>query len=470
MSFLLLLVFLVVVDDRVLPVRAVVPDGSMRFELVREHGPDNGGAELQHTRELLQRDVARYRMISQRRRVGQSARRKTLEQEVPSRGIDCVNETVSMDSPMISGRDYGIGQYVVQVKVGTPPKKFRLIADLGSELTWVRCHYDQRRPRHRRHGVFLPANSSTFTTIPCSSRTCKVDLMNLFSLTRCPIPSAPCAYDFRYLDGSAAVGIFAEETITARLTNGHEMKMEKVLIGCSESIRGPTLQAVDGVLGLAYTRPSFTATAARRFDGKFSYCLVDHLSHKNVRSHLTFGNSRGHSRLLAKMRYTNLVLGGAISPLYGVDISGISIGGKLLDIPRQVWAPNSGGGVIMDSGTSLTFLAAPAYQQVIGPLKASLSRYMRVNESVGPMEYCFDSTGFEGSHVSRLVIHFEDGARFEPPVKSYVIDVAPGIKCIGLLSAKWPSMSIIGNIMQQNHFWEFDLAEKKLGFAPSSCT
>lgn len=184
-------------------VGALIADGSTEFELVHGHGY-GGGAELQHTRELLQRDIKRYHMISARHRKNTGTTRRKAWEEMerpppPRRGVECLNESVSMDMPMISGRDYGIGQYVVQVKVGTPPKKFRLIADTGSELTWVRCQYNRRRPRRRRQGVFLAANSSTFATIPCSSRTCKVDLMNLFSLARCPAPFSPCAYDFRYM-------------------------------------------------------------------------------------------------------------------------------------------------------------------------------------------------------------------------------------------------------------------------------
>ena len=73
--------------------------------------------------------------------------------------------------------------------------------------------------------------------------------------------------------------------------------------------------------------------------------------------------------------------------------------------------------------------------------------------------------------VSRLVFHFAGGARFEPPVKSYIIDVAPLVKCIGIVPIDGiGGASVIGNIMQQNHLWEFDLSTNTIGFAPSICT
>ncbi|KAK4744412.1 hypothetical protein SAY87_010724 [Trapa incisa] len=444
--------------------------GSMELGLVRGHSwsvEGDGGPKLELTREVLRHDVNRYKMIisaKHRRESAPMTRRKAWEE-------DYLNGNAWMEAPMTAGRDYGIGEYVVQVKVGTPPKKFWLIADTGSDLTWMRCLYDHQKPRRgHRPGVLLPAKSSTFATIPCSSHTCKVDLMNLFSLSRCPTPSSPCAYDFRYTDGSFAKGIFAYETISVDLTSSGPKKLERMLIGCSEIIKGQTLQPVDGVLGLANSEYSFTARAAREFGGKFSYCLVDHLSHKNLSNHLTFG-SRPQSRspLLGDMQYTKLVLGRPLNPLYGVDILGISVGGTILGIPVQVWAPNSGGGTVIDSGTSLTLLAAPAYRLIFGALEASLSRYKKVDEKLSPLKYCFDSTGFNESLIPRLGIHFKDGAVFEPQVKSYVIDAAPGIKCLGLLSVSWPGVSVIGNILQQNHLWEFNLAKGKLGFAPSSC-
>ncbi|KAK4753098.1 hypothetical protein SAY87_021896 [Trapa incisa] len=443
--------------------------GSMELELVRVHGlpgEGGGGAELDRTKEVISEDIRRYRIIMSKRR-GENdalARRKAREEDYLN------GDMLSMETPMIAARDYGIGQYVVELKVGTPPKKFRLIADTGSDLTWMRCMYDLHRPRHRRPGVFLPANSSTFTTIPCSSDTCKVDLSELFSLVQCPTPSSPCAYDFRYMDGSSAKGIFAHETVSADLVSGGHQKLEGVLVGCSESLKGQFMEPVDGVLGLSNNEYSFTARAAREFGGKFSYCMVDHLSHRNLSNYLIFG-SRPQPRnpLLADMQYTTLLKSGRLIPLYGVDILGMSVGGTILGIPVQVWALNSGGGTVVDSATTLTMLADPAYQLVVRALEASLSKYKRVVEDNGPLEYCFDSTGFNESLIPQLAIHFRDGAVFEPPVKSYVIDTAPGIKCLGLLSVSWPGLSVIGNILQQNHLWEFNIAEGKLGFAPSSC-
>jgi hypothetical protein len=66
-------------------------------------------------------------------------------------------------------------------------------------------------------------------------------------------------------------------------------------------------------------------------------------------------------------------------------------------------------------------------------------------------------------------VRFAGSARLAPPAKSYVIDAAPGVKCIGLQEGAWPGVSVIGNILQQEHLWEFDLANRWLMFKQSRC-
>ncbi|KAK6934771.1 Xylanase inhibitor, C-terminal [Dillenia turbinata] len=446
----------------------------MHFELLHRHSPkldQNTWPKTKITqqerfKDLLQRDGIRQKVILHKL----TLRRKAWDRETPTPS-NASGSAVSVEMEIHSGADYGIGEYFVEFKVGTPSQKFMLIADTGSDLTWMNCKYRRSDTMRRRlhHGrVFHAERSSSFKTVPCLSEMCKVELMNLFSLARCPTPLTPCAYDFRYFDGSAALGIFANETITVGLTNGRKTRLHDVLIGCSESFRGQSFQGADGVLGLGFSKYSFSFKAAKTFGGIFSYCLVDHLSHKNVSNYLTFGSNDPKNKPNG-MQFTKLVLG-VLTPFYAVNIIGISVGAKMLEIPAAVWDVNGVGGTILDSGTSLTFLAVPAYIPVMSALKESLVKFKKLEVDIGPLKYCFNSTGFEESVVPKLRFHFTDEAKLEPPVKSYVIDAADGVKCLGFVSTAWPGVSVIGNIMQQNHLWEFDLVQSNLGFYPSTCT
>ncbi|PON39210.1 Aspartic peptidase [Parasponia andersonii] len=438
-----------------------------RLELIHRNSPKLSGnvvlggkpkSQMEIIREFHRRDVLRHRnMVSRRLRATETA------------------SSVAM--PMFSGSDYGTGEYFVHVNVGTPGQKFLLVVDTGSELTWMNCRYKcgrncgTHKGRLNNKRVFRADRSSSFRTVPCLSQMCKVELANLFSLAKCPTPLTPCAYDYRYLEGSAAIGFFANETVSVGLTSGRKRKLKNVLIGCTESIHGDqgSFKGADGVLGLGFSKYTFTTKVAEDFGGKFSYCLVDHLSPKNVSNYIIFGHNRIETALLRSIQRTNLVLGGAFGPLYGVNVLGISIGGVLLKIPHAVWDENLGGGTTLDSGTSLTFLAEPAYKPVTAELNKSISKFERLSIG-GPFEFCFNSKGFNESLVPRLTIHLADEALFEPPLKSYILDVAPQTKCLGFVSVSWPGTSIIGNIMQQNHLWEFDLERSTLAFAPSSCT
>lgn len=444
-------------------------DGPAGIRLQLAHGHDSAPpvSPFHRLRHLLRRDAARLRAISAKARV-RNGNGKQIQEEMSTAHYHPACGSGEMR--MHSGAEYGAGQYFVHFRVGSPAQRLELILDTGSDLTWVRCKYRCRgdscgRNSSTRGRVFVADKSSSFRTLPCSSTACKVDLSNLFSLSRCPSPTDPCAYDYRYSDGSTAAGIFANEKVTFRLPNRRKTHLDNVLVGCSESIHGQSFESASGVMGLAYSNQSLAVKAAKKFGGKFSYCLVDHLSPRNVSSYLIFGSNNRSTR----MHYTELVLG-VMSPFYAVNLRGISIGGSMLNISAETWNVSSVGGVIIDSGSSLTSLAQVAYQPVMAALRASLQNLSEVNEDMGPLEHCFNSTGFKDSQVPRLAFHFTDGARLKPPVKRYVIDVAAGVKCLGFTAAPWPGPSVIGNIMQQNHVWEFDMGKGRLGFAASSCS
>jgi len=94
--------------------------------------------------------------------------------------------------PLSSGAYTGTGQYFVRFRVGTPAQPFVLVADTGSDLTWVKCAGSSPPGR-----VFRPKTSKSWAPIPCSSDTCKLDVP--FSLANCSSSASPCSYDYRSL-------------------------------------------------------------------------------------------------------------------------------------------------------------------------------------------------------------------------------------------------------------------------------
>lgn len=187
---------------------------TMRLQLVHRHAVQSNSDEvlvempkrtqLDRLKELLHSDSIRERM-----------RRKAWERGRRGGGRNASSSSSSLSSgemPISSAADFGSGQYLVTVTVGTPAQRLTLIADTGSDLTWMNCEYRRcgsggcaakrrsRSPRlRRRRRVYRAYASSSFKTVPCLSEFCKVELTNLFSLARCPTPLTPCAFDYRFL-------------------------------------------------------------------------------------------------------------------------------------------------------------------------------------------------------------------------------------------------------------------------------
>ncbi|XP_022947059.1 aspartic proteinase NANA, chloroplast-like [Cucurbita moschata] len=389
------------------------------------------------------------------------------------------------------GADFGSGEFFVQLKVGTPPQTFTLIADTGSDLLWTKCRFRRCRgdcshlsPMHKmrnkmrgRFRYALYANqSSSFSPIPCSSKQCIDDFPDLGGQPDCPTPNTPCSYTYSYTGGERASGIFANETVTVRLTNGKEKQLKDILFGCTEEVEVTDfMKGADGLIGLGSSIYSFVYKAAENnIGGGFSYCLADHHRNTTAISYFVFGTpspktfSATTSSPIGPPATTKLFTGGQYSCYYGVQLIGISVDDQILNIPRHVWNIKSGCGTILDTGTSLTMLTAPAHDAVIEAMAPKIAKFGRM-EKQRNFELCFNDTEWNFGMSPKLGFHFEGGAVFEPPDRSYIVSASYQCSCIAITSLPFPSINILGNIIQQTYFWQFDLLKGSVTFAPSDC-
>ncbi|KAG6523434.1 aspartic proteinase NANA, chloroplast-like [Zingiber officinale] len=436
---------------------AAAGDHSDSFVFEFHRRPALPGLDL--ARQLLLDDKLRQRTIRARLEHARHRRRACGVPHAPAPAP--APPPTSFEMPLNSGAYAGTGQYFVRFQLGTPAQRFELVADTGSDLTWAKCRRRGDDAKSVSGRAFLPAESSSFRPILCSSDMCRNSLP--FSLTTCPTPASPCAYDYGYSDGSAAHGIFANESATVILSDGRRRKLRGLVVGCTSSAVGSSFRASDGVLGLGYSDISF----AYRAGGHFAYCMVDHLSPRNATGFLAFGPAPAPPPPTAGRRWRETAISLDVEPFYGVGVRGISVDGEMLPIPASVWDLAAGGGAILDSGTSLTVLAEPAYRAVVEALTRRLAWAPRVR--VEPFEHCYNWSAGAPAVLPRMAVHLEGTARLAPPSKSYVIDVAEGVKCLGIVAAPWPSFSTIGNILQQEHLWEFDVANRRLRFRRSTC-
>jgi hypothetical protein len=84
----------------------------------------------------------------------------------------------------------------VRFRVGTPAQPFVLVADTGSDLTWVKCRGAAGPPASDPPArEFRASESRSWAPLACSSDTCTSYVP--FSLANCSSPASPCAYDYR---------------------------------------------------------------------------------------------------------------------------------------------------------------------------------------------------------------------------------------------------------------------------------
>ncbi|CAA0831375.1 Eukaryotic aspartyl protease family protein [Striga hermonthica] len=356
-------------------------------------------------------------------------------------------------SSIVSGLSQGSGEYFTRIGVGTPPRYVYMVLDTGSDVVWVQCSpcrkcYSQTDP------LFDPRKSTSFSGVSCASPLCR----------RLDSPGCnnrrKCLYQVSYGDGSFTFGEFSTETLTFRRT-----KVPAVALGCGHDNEGLFVGAA-GLLGLGRGRLSFPTQAGPRFGRKFSYCLVDR-SASSKPSSMVFGGSAVSRRAV----FTPLVANPKLDTFYYVGLNGISVGGaRVPGITASLFQLDStgNGGVIVDSGTSVTRLTRPAYVALRDAFRAGASN-LRTASEFSLFDTCFNLSGKTEVKVPTVVLHFGGGADVSLPASNYLIPVDGDGKFCFAFAGTMSGLSIIGNIQQQGFRVVFDLAANRVGFAPRGC-
>ena len=384
----------------------------------------------------------------------------------------------ALKSPLISGASTGSGQYFADLRIGSPPQSLLLVADTGSDLVWVKCSACRNCSAHRPGSEFLARHSRTFSPHHCYDSPCR--------LVPHPRPAppcnrtrihSPCIYEYSYADGSATSGFFSKETTTFNTSSGRETKVDDFSFGCGFKLSGPSVtgasfNGAQGVMGLGRGTKSFSSQLGRRFGNKFSYCLLDYTISPPPKSYLTIGASQNDAVSRRLFSYTPLVTNPLSPSFYYIAIEGVAVDGARLPISPSVWAvdENGNGGTVVDSGTTLTFLAEPAYRQVM----AAFRRRVRLPAPVGAaalgFDLCVNVSGAARARLPRLSFALAGKSVLSPPARNYFIEAADRVKCLAIQPVKPASgLSVIGNLMQQGYLFEFDRDRSRLGFTRHGC-
>ncbi|KAF9595320.1 hypothetical protein IFM89_038472 [Coptis chinensis] len=373
----------------------------------------------------------------------------------------------------------GSGQYFVDFSIGTPPQKLLLVADTGSDLVWVKCSACKDCTKHLPGSSFFARHSSTFSPFHCYDRQCRLvpHSERVCNSTRL---HSSCRYEYTYGDESKTSGFFSKETTTLNTSSGHEAKLRNLEFGCGFRVSGPSVSGssfngANGVMGLGRGPISFSTQLGKRFGNKFSYCLMDYTLSPPPTSFLMIGEAHDSEsksiRSKPKMSFTPLQTNPISPTFYYIGIKSVLINGVNLRIDPSVWvfSEDGSGGTVIDSGTTLSFLAEPAYLQILTAFKRRV-KYPIVDDPSLSFELCVNVSDSVNPSLPRLSFKLVGNSVFSPPSANYFIDVADGIKCLALQSVSSESgFSVIGNLMQQGFLFEFDRDKSRLGFTRHGC-
>ncbi|KAI4305564.1 hypothetical protein L6164_028925 [Bauhinia variegata] len=230
----------------------------------------------------------------------------------------------------------------------------------GSYLTWTQCKAPSGHYFKQKHPLFDPLKSKTFKRIKCSSPLCPGDESKCSSSNLCGFASV-------YGDNSTTEGDYSRDRLT--LTNFDVI--DNFFFGCAVKNIGIFHESEeDGMLGLSQYPLSIVKQTAKKHHQLFSYCIP---SKPGFTGYLRFGGKR-HKRLMytTTTNYQNRTY-------YGIDMIGISVGGKKLPIPQTVFTK---AGSIIDSGTGITRLPTNIYIPFRDAYRKAMSKYKFVNPSL----------------------------------------------------------------------------------------
>ncbi|KAF5194296.1 Aspartyl protease [Thalictrum thalictroides] len=352
----------------------------------------------------------------------------------------------SVQSPLHAGN----GEFLMNIAIGTPPSSYLAIMDTGSDLIWTQCTpcvecYKQPTP------IFDPTQSSSFSKLSCSSKLCK-------SLTNSNCNDG-CGYMYAYGDYSTTQGVMGSETFTFG-----QVPVPNIGFGCGNDNEGRGFTQGAGLVGLGRGPLSLVSQLGT---GKFSYCLTSIDDSKT--SSLLFGSLASSVNTNGVSVTTPLIRNPSQPSFYYLSLEGITVGDTRLPIEKSTFAlkEDGSGGVIIDSGTTITYLEATAFKLVKNAFEEQIKLPLADGDSAG-LDLCFSlPSDTSDINVPKLLFHF-DGADLDLPADNYMIaDSNMGLMCLAMGGSN--GMSIIGNVQQQNTLVLHDLDKQTMSFTSTKC-
>uniref|UniRef100_A0A5K0ZDY8 Peptidase A1 domain-containing protein n=1 Tax=Nymphaea colorata TaxID=210225 RepID=A0A5K0ZDY8_9MAGN len=157
---------------------------------------------------------------------------------------------------------------------------------------------------------------------------------------------------------------------------------------------------------------------------------------------------------------------GGEGSFYVLILTNISVGNSRLNIQfggaQTTALLGDARSIIIDSGTSLTFLAKDVYVQAANVINHE--RFYPPEQDL--LRYHVENNGDPYEGLPEMTFHFANADWKLTPSNIFAM-FRSGIACLAIKDGEMP---IFGNIAQQNMHIKYDLGNRLLSFAPTECT
>ncbi|KAF2302579.1 hypothetical protein GH714_037863 [Hevea brasiliensis] len=259
---------------------------------------------------------------------------------------------------------HGGGEYFMRISIGTPSVELLAIADTDDLPVTVKCRVAPGFAMHWIVKLEFALPEVLLTT---------VDILTPMETIR------------------SLMAILPLKRFTIGSTNSNSVPLQPVALGCGTRNGGTFDEVGSGIIGLGGGSLSLISQLSSKISGRFSYCLVPTSEQSNYStSKINFGIDMLMSDpdLVA---YTPLV-SKEPDTFYYLTLEAISVGNMRLAY-KNSWNKNvQQGNIIIDSGTTLTFLDSEFYNELESAME-EVVKAERVSDPQGIFSICFRDSG-----------------------------------------------------------------------------
>ncbi|XP_074561791.1 aspartic proteinase 36-like [Curcuma longa] len=168
--------------------------------------------------------------------------------------------------------------------------------------------------------------------------------------------------------------------------------------------------------------------------------------------------------------YTPLV---PAQPHYNVYLESIAVNDQTLAIDQSAFTTTNLQGTIVDSGTTLVYLAEQIYVTLVNAMLASVSSSVRSIPTDSGNECFITSSSLDESFPS-ITLNFKGGASMlltpeEYLLKQGIVDYTD-IWCLGLQNNHGSGVTILGDLVLKDKIVVYDLANQRVGWRSYDCS